>query len=234
MKTLTEIEFELDRDAIMAEAHVEAGSDDAEELAALLALAREHGRPKAAYTVQFVAERAGDRVQVGDVWFESRALVHNLANAERVFPHVATCGRELGEVFPAKGDMLKEWWWDLIQSRLLTAANAALSAHLNTTYRLGKTAMMRPGSGDTTVWPVEQQRELFALLGDVRQTLGVALTDSFLMVPSKTTSGILFRTDADFHSCEVCHREDCPSRRAPFDPQLWDAVSPSSHPASSE
>ncbi len=64
--------------------------------------------------------------------------------------------------------------------------------------------------------PIEQQRGLFALLGDVEQAIGVRLTESFLMIPNKTTSGILFPTEADFRSCEVCHRENCPARHAPF------------------
>ena len=70
--------------------------------------------------------------------------------------------------------------------------------------------------GDASVWPIEQQQGLFSLLGDVEERVGVKLTDSFLMVPNKTTSGILFPTETDFRSCEVCHREDCPSRHAAF------------------
>ena len=50
------------------------------------------------------------------------------------------------------------------------------------------------------------------------------LTDSFLMVPNKTTSGILFPTETDFRSCEVCHRENCPSRHAAFNQALWDRI----------
>jgi predicted transcriptional regulator len=81
---------------------------------------------------------------------------------------------------------------------------------------------MRPGSGDVTVWPIEQQQGLFSLLDDVEGAIGVKLMESCLMVPNKTTSGILFTTEEDFRSCEVCHREDCPSRHAPFNKTLWE------------
>ena len=80
------------------------------------------------------------------------------------------------------------------------------------------------GSGDATVWPIEQQRQLFALLGDVKSAIGVRLTDSCLMVPNKTVSGIRFPTEKDFRACQVCHRKECPNRSAPFDKALWDSL----------
>ena len=91
-------------------------------------------------------------------------------------------------------------------------------------YALGKTVTMRPGSGDVTTWPIEQQRDLFSLLGDVETLIGVQLSDSFLMVPNKTVSGIRFSTEIDFETCQVCHRADCPGRRAPFNQETWDAI----------
>jgi hypothetical protein len=83
---------------------------------------------------------------------------------------------------------------------------------------------MHPGSGDASVWPIEQQGPLFSLLGDVTGAIGVELTDSFLMVPNKSVSGVRFATEIDFRSCQLCHREGCPSRSAAFDPELWRSV----------
>ena len=224
MVTLTDIAFSLDVDSLMTQAHVEAGSSDAADLQSLVDLAMDIGNPKAAYTVSFVVGRDSDTVQIDDVSFRSQTLAHNLESIERVFPLIATCGHEVDRGFPAKGDMLKEFWWDLIKAHLLGAANKSLSDHLHRKFRLGKTATMRPGSGDTSVWPIEQQANLFALLGCVEEKLGIRLTDSCLMVPNKTTSGILFPTEKDFSSCEVCHRENCPSRHAPFNKQLWEEI----------
>ena len=224
METLTEIPFSLDEVTLMKQAHVEPGSDDAKELRSLMDVAVKAGKPKAAYAVSFVEGRDGDTVELGGISFTSRTLARNLESAERVFPMVATCGHEMDEASPVRGDMLKEFWWDLIKSELLGAANRHLNDHLHRKFRLGKTAVMRPGSGDASVWPIEQQRGLFALLGNVEQAIGVRLTDSFLMLPNKTTSGILFPTEVDFRSCEVCHRENCPSRQAPFNRQLWKEI----------
>jgi hypothetical protein len=224
METLTDIPFSLDVASLCADAHVEARSGEGAELRSLVELGLRIGRPKAAYTVSFVESRDGEVVRIGGIPFTSRTLARNLESVERVFAMVATCGREMDEAFVAEGDLLKQFWWDLIKGRLLGAANRHLNDHLHRQFRLGKTAVMRPGSGDATVWPIEQQESLFALLGDVEGAIGVKLTDSFLMVPNKTTSGILFPTETDFRSCEVCHREHCPSRQAPFNKTLWEEI----------
>jgi predicted transcriptional regulator len=81
---------------------------------------------------------------------------------------------------------------------------------------------MSPGSGDAGVWPIEQQQELFGLMGDVRGAIGVELTPSCLMIPNKTISGIRFTTETGYRACQVCRRERCPSRSAPFDHDLWE------------
>jgi len=224
MEILDRIAFSLDLEQIAAQAHVEAGSTDAAELRALIELAQQAGRPKAVYAACFITARDGDAVRVDDVWFRSRTLAHNLQSVERVFPVVATCGHELDQAFPAGGDMVKAFWWDMIKARLLGAASKHVRAQLRRRFRLAKTATMSPGAGDVSVWPIEQQKALFALLGDVEAAVGVRLTESFLMVPNKSISCLLFPTETDFRSCEVCHRQNCPSRHAPFNPELWEAI----------
>ena len=224
MVILNEIPFSLDAASVMKQLHLEPESDDAKDFLRLMDVARKVGKPKAVYTEVFVEGRFDDTVKVGGVSFTSRTLSRNLASSERIFPLIATCGHEMDEAFPARGDMLQEFWWDVIKTHLLGAANRWIDEHLHRKFRLGKTAIMRPGSGDASLWPIEQQKALFALLGNVEQAIGVRLTDSCLMVPNKTTSGILFPAEVDFRSCEVCHRETCSSRHAPFNQQLWEEI----------
>ena len=75
---------------------------------------------------------------------------------------------------------------------------------------------MNPGSGNTGLWPLAQQKPLFELIGDVEASIGVRLTPSLLMLPNKSVSGILFPTEVHFETCQLCTREDCPRRRAPY------------------
>ena len=78
---------------------------------------------------------------------------------------------------------------------------------------------MNPGSLED--WPIQQQTQVFELLGDPLRDVGVRLTDSFLMVPIKSVSGIRYPTETSFESCQLCPREKCTGRRAPYDPELW-------------
>lgn len=78
---------------------------------------------------------------------------------------------------------------------------------------------MSPGSLED--WPVSQQSALFSLLGDTQHAIGVQLTESCLMVPTKSVSGIRFPMEDSFESCQLCPREDCPGRRAPYDEALY-------------
>ena len=77
---------------------------------------------------------------------------------------------------------------------------------------------MNPGSLED--WPISEQRQLFSILGDVESLIGVRLTDSFLMLPIKSVSGVYFPKEITFQSCQLCPRERCQGRRAPYDEKL--------------
>jgi hypothetical protein len=72
------------------------------------------------------------------------------------------------------------------------------------------------------VWPIEQQKELFAFFGDVQQSVGVTLSKSCVMIPSKSVSGIFYSSEHDFQTCQLCRRENCSHRSGPFDPHMWE------------
>jgi hypothetical protein len=224
METLTQIAPALDTAGLMTRVHVAPDSEDADAFTALVDQAREVARPKVLYAEAFVEGRGDDTIRIDGITFTSRVLRRKLAGVERVFPYVATCGHELDGVALPTGDVLVQFWWDAIKAEVLAAARAHLLAHLTDRFRLGQTARMSPGSGDADVWPIEQQQLLFTLLGGVTPFIDVSLTASCLMIPNKTVSGLLFPTEEDFQTCQVCHRDPCPNRRAPFDAAVWQSL----------
>jgi len=219
---LVDIPFELDAASIMETVHVKPDSPDGQAVDALIDRARQIGVPKALYREAYIEAKGAETVRIAGVTFTSRMLRANLDKVQRVFPFVATCGHEMDTVDLPAGDFLAEFWWDAIKQVLLGCAVKHLVAHIKQRFALEKIASMSPGSGDVTVWPIEQQRPLFSLLGDVHAQIGVELTESFLMKPNKTVSGIHFPAEFDFRTCQVCHRQDCPGRTAAFDPHLWE------------
>ena len=224
MEALTQIAPALDTAALLARVHVAPESEDAAAFTALVDQARAVARPKALYAEAFIEGRDDDTIRIDGITFTSRMLRRRLEGVERVFPYVVTCGHEMDGVTLPAGDVLAQFWWDTIKAELLAAARAHLLTYLTDRFRLGQTARMSPGSGDADVWPIEQQRYLFALLGGVTPFIGVRLTESCLMIPNKTVSGLLFPTEHDFRTCQVCHRESCPNRTAPFDAAVWQSL----------
>ena len=224
MQTLTEIPFQLDIESLLNRLHVDPETEDAQACAALVHKARKIGKPKAFYKEAFIESKGDDTVSIDGVTFTSKVLRLNLDQVERVFPYIATCGTELDAINIAPGDFLQGFWLDTIKADLLNSGICYVQELLERKYRLGKTSAMSPGSGDINIWPIEQQRQLFALGGDVEGSIGVRLTDSFLMVPNKSVSGIRFATESNFQSCQLCHRENCAGRRALFDNKLWESI----------
>ena len=102
----------------------------------------------------------------------------------------------------------------------LGCATAFFLAEVEKTFHVGASSIKNPGSHPD--WPLREQGPLFRLLGDVAGAIGVTLSESFVMLPTKSVSGILFPTDSDFASCQLCPREECPNRRAPYDPGLFE------------
>lgn len=216
---LDDIPFAADVEALASKLRVRS-EDDKSDLTRLIDEARQVTRPKAMYRLGFIEARDEDSVTIDGVRFTSRILRVNLDGAHRVFFYVATCGRELADWAGSLDDLLHQYWVEEIQVAALRCATQVLFREINERYQPGKTSAMAPGSlGE---WPLTEQRPLFASLGDVKGRIGVRLSDSLLMVPAKSVSGIRFPTEASFESCQLCPRADCPNRRAPYDEGLYE------------
>ncbi len=222
MEILDNIPFPITTEEMLRRAHLtEADPETVTEVGELVEAAREVARPKACYDVAYVGEKTEATVTIGKTVFASRVLRVNLDSVERVFPYVATCGVELEEIKPTSQDMIVTYCLDIIKQASLSAATIHLQEHLTGKFALGQTSQMNPGSLED--WPITEQSKLFELLGNVEELAGVRLTDSCLMIPQKSVSGIIFPTEVKFQSCQLCPRSNCPSRSAPYNPQLSQA-----------
>lgn len=217
---LDAIPVTFDEAALREKLHLAPESDEARELGGLLARAREAGRPKVLYTTAFVTARGEDTVDIDGVTFTSPVLRRNLDRVERVFPYVATCGVEYDALPLPEQSMLCRFWLDEIKEEALRQADEAFLRHIEDAFRPGRMASMNPGASGTAVWSIRDQRPLFRLLGDVEALIGVRLTESCLMIPNKSLSGVLFPSEFGYENCAVCPREGCRGRRAPYDPDV--------------
>jgi hypothetical protein len=215
---LDEIKFNITTAQVMKKMRVKKGSRYEGLIYEMVDHALKIGRPKAIYNLAGIEERDQSGVVVNGIRLDSKVMAVNLSEVHRVFPYIATSGRELYDWKMSKDDILENYYADEISQMALRSAERYLLTHLKETYALGKTATMNPGSLED--WPITAQRSLFSLLGNQVDTIGVELLDSMLMIPNQTTSGIRFVSEEGFSSCELCPRDCCTHRRAPYDPDL--------------
>jgi hypothetical protein len=207
------ISLTLDPDFLCNALRVKSGSDNAVRIAELVAEAEAVARPKAAYREVKMESFKEDSVVIDNIEFKSRLLMTNLNSASTLYAYVATCGNELDVWAKNYSDLLENFWTDTIMNFALGAAIGALENQLKPLCDDQHLSSMNPGSLED--WPITEQSPLFCILGTVPADIGITLTDSYLLLPLKTVSGIYFIAQEQFCNCQLCPRESCPGRRAP-------------------
>lgn len=215
----TDIPFEVSSDDVIQAMKIRKVSPSLVRLVdELAAQARVVARPKALCRVSFIDGKTDNSVTIQGHVFSSSVLRRNLEGVERVFPFVATCGIELERLLENRNDVMASYCLDTIMMLAVQVARRHLERFLKQSYAIPQLSRMAPGS--LPDWPIEEQRPLFALLGDVEAQIGVRLSEHYLMTPIKSVSGISFPTEVRFESCQLCSRPNCPGRRAPYDVAL--------------
>lgn len=224
MEVLNGIPIKLDLEAVLKRMRLRNRRENiVGNVREMLELARPVAKPKAIYEVAYIENKNGDSLEIGGVKFTSRVLRVNLDKVERVFPFIVTCGRELDEINIPSDDFIKGYYFDQIKETAVVLARQQVEKYLKKRYALGQLSRMAPGAAMKIDWPITQQMELFSVFGGrekVEELIGVRLTDTFLMVPIKSVSGIFFPTEVSFESCRMCPRENCIGRRVKYDPEL--------------
>lgn len=152
---------------------------------------------------------------IGGERFESRVMQVNFKGKDTAWPYVVTCGRELYDLAQGKDDPLEKFWVDGISEQYLYRAHGVALEEIRKAAGAEHLSSMNPGS--LSDFPISQQGPLFRMLGDVKGEIGAWITESFLILPYKSGSGIYFATDEDYVNCALCQRVGCPNRRTPFD-----------------
>ena len=218
MEVLNSIPVRLEPEEVLRKVRLRKVNEDVErKVQELIEAVHLVVRPKAVYEVSYVDNKNEDSLYIDGIRFTSRVLRVNLDKVGRVFPYVVTCGREIDEI-AIPDDFMKSYLLDMIKDMVLRSSISYLQDCLTRNYALGQVSRMNPGS--LKDWPITQQKELFSIFGNVEDLIGVKLTESFLMIPLKSVSGIFFPTRIKFESCQLCPREVCSGRGVPYAPDL--------------
>ncbi len=161
----------------------------------------------------------GDTLSLGFAEVKSTNLKKNLYACKEIILLSATCGaavdrliQRYSRLFPGKA---------LIMDALGGAAIESFADTLCADFKdelKGENLFLRPrfspGYGD---FDLAHQREIFRFLDSSRK-IGLSLTDSLLMTPTKSVSAVIGISEIDtgciISGCEACPKDDCAFRRA--------------------
>jgi len=214
-----EIPVSFDIEMVVRRLRFRNTSPRLEEIAReLAATAEKIARPRAIFQSSRARIIDNATVDIDGIVFTSKVLSRLLCAQQEVIPFIATIGKELDELPVPPRDMLRQFSLDAIKTVVLVGVVDYLTEYIKEKLAITKAALMNPG--ELPDFPLDQQKQLFALFHGEERRIGVSLTAGGAMKPIKSRSGIIFPNETGFVSCLLCTQEKCPGRRAQYDPAL--------------
>jgi hypothetical protein len=167
---------------------------------------------------KFKSDRENGGFWLDDKYFEVGAKISALLRkSEGAALFLCTVGKEISEyggVLMAKGEVLEGYIFDIIGSLSVESAMNLIHDTFEKEMRdagVGITNRYSPGYCE---WSVGEQQKLFSFFPE--RFCGVELTESSLMTPVKSVSGIIgFGAEAKRlgHECSLCNLKSCIYRK---------------------
>jgi len=183
-----------------------AGCKEADnEIVSLIRSCIDEIKNKLTYKVcyrQFDVKICDDICDFGAFAFRSKNLALNLKESESAILFAATVGVEIdrliakyGRISPSKALMFQA-----IGAERIEALCDAFCADISKECNVGTMPRFSPGYGDL---PLDTQKDIFAVLFPEKQ-IGLTLTDSMLMLPSKSVTAIVGLTNKQKTITDKC------------------------------
>ncbi|MBE6896203.1 MAG: vitamin B12 dependent methionine synthase [Ruminococcaceae bacterium] len=211
--------FQPSLEDLLKQLHFEADSEQADIAEELLEEAVEIASPKTLLKVLPVTVNE-QSISIGNVEITYPYVRKMLLGSDKVAVYINTCGVELEEwALKKESDPLEGYIADAIKLAYLYHQGKPFREKIKQDVFPddGHLAALNPGSLEQ--WPISEQKKLFEMLGgeaEVKEKIGVTLAESFLMHPTKSTSGVYFLSEVEYENCELCPRLTCPNRRAKY------------------
>jgi len=157
-------------------------------------------------------------VTINDVVFDIKKIVFGqIKKSDSVALFLCTAGSEIGirsRQAMRERDMLRGYIFDVIGSEVVEAAADLMQAALEKSAMASGTKITNRYSPGYCGWDVAEQHKLFQLTPD--NYCGIKLTDSALMDPEKSVSGIIGigrNVKSNPYTCRICDMKDCIYRK---------------------
>jgi hypothetical protein len=155
--------------------------------------------------------------KAGEIHLDTGVQIANyMKDAEYLALFVCTAGTiftELTERYNQKNDYLEAFVADAIGSLTVEKAMDQIQMQLEQSMQAENLQISNRYSPGYCGWPVADQRELFEQIG---VPVPVSLTESCLMLPIKSVSGIMgvgARVRKRPYACQICKNKNCTYRK---------------------
>jgi hypothetical protein len=153
----------------------------------------------------------GINFQIGQIVFGQ------IKKSESVAVFLCTAGEEIGKISRKamyEGDPLRGYIYDIAGSMIAEAASDLLQNELEKAVATSGSKITNRYSPGYCGWNVVEQHKLFQLIPD--NFCGISLTESALMDPVKSVSGIIGigeKVKFNPYTCKMCDMKDCIYRK---------------------
>jgi hypothetical protein len=153
-------------------------------------------------------------VEIEGVIFNVKPIIFSqLKKAEGVVLFICTAGKEVGErsrISMKEGDLLRGYVYDVIGSEVAESAAGRMQEELKVSMEARGFCITNRFSPGYCGWDVTEQHKLFTFFPD--NFCGISLTDSALMNPVKSVSGMIgIGRDVRYapYQCHHCDDRNC-------------------------
>ncbi|WP_291125402.1 vitamin B12 dependent-methionine synthase activation domain-containing protein [Dysgonomonas sp. UBA7698] len=164
-----------------------------------------------------IIERSG--IIIDDVNFKTgKVIASYLDKAEAIAFFIATAGLEFDNWLKdlhRQNDVWNMFLADAIGSEIAEATARAVSKELEKFAKSRNQNISNSYSPGYCGWIVKEQQKLFSLFPT--EPCGVKLTDSSLMLPIKSVSGIIAlgtQQEKKIYGCDICNMKSCYKKRS--------------------
>ena len=174
------------------------------------------GEARAEYTIfdHVKLDPLSKTVEVEGVVFHVKPIVFSqIKNAESVALFICTAGSEVDELSRKsmkEGDLLRGYVYDVIGSEVAESAADKMQEALKITAASSGMKITNRFSPGYCGWDVAEQHNLFSFFPD--NYCGITLTDSALMNPVKSVSGLIGigrKVNYEPYQCHKCDDRNC-------------------------
>ena len=174
---------------------------------------------KSIYRIFELSLKDENELKIGNVEIYSRNLRTNLKDCKQVVLFAATLGAEVDRLIRKMQvvDMAKAVVMQACAAVVLEEYCDELQEKIATQFSMeGKYIRPRfsPGYGD---FSIQHQKAVLSML-EVSKRIGVTMTDSYMLTPTKSVTAVIGIGDAEMNcnlnSCEECDKTDCTYRRS--------------------